>query len=682
MHSKPIHSELKPIFKKIYESGKQRAITAFKVLEDQAAGLDDFDRLLILDRADQGVEKQLEDFEHPYYADNSGEETLLSYFASRTYLLSVDESAVLEEGVFLGQFQKLLSEAMRPLEDTIPKYTFEDFLNGVSCRYFENFKKEVTTDEANYYAIRDWQFVQLQKVVTYEYLFLASKLQSIVAEFTEPLLFLMDMEIKVRFMLDRVELEEKLVSAAFNELSFLNNVVPQPIDTNELTQKLTRFRNFDLDLMSIMPSTMDGPLLLVAENYPGCTGNILTLIYALDQLADWLDEIKVGRLIWTDQVKELDWAQIAANTRNAAAIEVDALTLEIEETAYNEDVPQEEIKQFLIGQFEHYRERFNRFKNKFLFAALKDDKDTEHTDRMVITNSFFGHAAEGNFKELKEAIIIKDMIWVIVQIYMDVMGTHRLEFANNDNSFFAVQSLLSTMVPDKELYNAMSDTLTNTLVQHESYFLPFDLFIQNHKENFHHIFHRGIDRLQGVLDDAVPNNKILYIQSRLKDLKQRELKLSRFTDNDREFGSYDDRYSTHFKEFLDLEAEFMRNVRDVEFQAPIKPANKPTKKLAVQDRNHLFNEDQDIFIAEMMESLGLTRSGRASLSERKKGAVRGIVEALSKHGILPLKSLDELCHAIAVKIGLELKSKLDFSQTSQRYEKLADTYIQQHYKAR
>jgi hypothetical protein len=682
MHSKPIHAELKPIFKKIHESGKRRAITAFKVLEDQAAGLDDFDRLLILDRADQEIEKQIKDFEHPYYADYSGEETLLSYFASRTYLLSVDESAVLEEGVYLGQFQKLLSEAMRPLEDGILKYTFEDFLNGVSCRYFENFKKEITTDQANYYAIRDWQFVQLQKVVSYEYLLIVGKLQRTAAEATDPFLFLLDMEVKVRFMLDEVQLEEKLVSAAFNELLFLSDFIPTPMNIHELMKELTQFRSRELDMRSINPSTMEGPVLLVAQNYRACTGNILTLIYALDQVADWLDEIKEGRLTHTDQIKEKDWVQIAADTRKTADAEVDALTLEIEETAYNKDVPQEEIKQFLIGQFEHYRERFNRFTNKFLFAALKDDNDNEHTDRMVITNSFFGHAAEGNFKELKEAIIIREMIWVVVQIYTEVMETHRLEFGNNDNSFFSVQSLLSTMVPDKELYNAMSDTLTNTLIQHESYHLPFDLFIQNHKENFHHIFHRGIDRLQGVLDDAEPSNKILYIQTRLKDLRQRELQLSQFTDNDREIGSYDDRYSMHFKEFLDLEAEFMRNVRDVEFQVPLKLPIKTTKKLVVQDNIGLFNGDQEIFIAEMMESLGLTRAGRASLSERKKGAVRGVVEALSKHGILPAKSIDELCKVIAAKIDLELKSKLDFSQTSQRYEKLADTYIQQNYKAR
>jgi hypothetical protein len=680
MHSKPIHAALKPIFQTIYESGKRRAIVAFKVLEDQAAGLDDFDRLLIMERADQGVEKQIEAFEHPYYADNSGEETLLSYFASRAYLLSVDESAVLEEGVYLGQLQKLLSEAMRPMEDAIPKYTFEDFLNGVSCRYFETFKKEVTTDQANYYAIRDWQFVQLQKVVTYEYLLLVGQLQSIATEATEPLLFLLGLEEKVRFLLDEVELEEKFISAAFAKLFFLHNMVPTPMDTNKLKNELIQFRTCDLDLRSIQVSTMEGPLLHVAERYPACTGNILTLIYALDQVADWLDQIKEGRLIWTDKVKENDWAQIAADTREAASTAVEALTLEIEGTAYNEEVPQVEIKQFLIGQFELYRERFNRFKNKFLFAALKYDDDIEHANRMVITNSFFGHAAEGNFKELQEAIIIREMTWVIVQIYAEVMDTHRLEFADNDTSFFAVQFLLSTMVPDKELYNAMSDGLTNTLVQQESYQLPFDLFLQNHKENFHHIFHRGIDRLQGVLDDAEPSNKILYIQTRLKNLKQRELQLSRFTDNDREFGSYDDRYSTHFKEFLDLEAEFMRNVRDVEFQVPLKLSVKP-QELVLQDSNDLFNQDQEVFIAGMMENLGLTRSGRASLSERKKGALRGVVEAMSKHGILPAKSLDELCQVIAAKIGLELKSKLDFSQTSERYKKLADTYIQQHYKA-
>jgi hypothetical protein len=77
----------------------------------------------------------------------------------------------------------------------------------------------------------------------------------------------------------------------------------------------------------------------------------------------------------------------------------------------------------------------------------------------------------------------------------------------------------------------------------------------------------------------------------------------------------------------------------------------------------------------MLEDLSITNNGKSVLSERRKGAIRGIVESLKENSILPNINLDKLCKLIAAKIQLELNSKLDFSTTSNEYYKKANEYI-------
>lgn len=82
-----------------------------------------------------------------------------------------------------------------------------------------------------------------------------------------------------------------------------------------------------------------------------------------------------------------------------------------------------------------------------------------------------------------------------------------------------------------------------------------------------------------------------------------------------------------------------------------------------------------IFILKMLEDLGVTVNGISKLNKKKKGAIRGIVEALIEFKILPLISLELSCKMIANQIGLELNSKLDYSNIYKEFKKLTREYI-------
>lgn len=89
----------------------------------------------------------------------------------------------------------------------------------------------------------------------------------------------------------------------------------------------------------------------------------------------------------------------------------------------------------------------------------------------------------------------------------------------------------------------------------------------------------------------------------------------------------------------------------------------------------LITGDKQRFFLQLLEDFGLTTNGISCMSERKKGALRGVVESCREHHILPLLSLEVLCKTIASKIQLDLSSKLNYSSISDYFKRKTDNYI-------
>jgi hypothetical protein len=81
-------------------------------------------------------------------------------------------------------------------------------------------------------------------------------------------------------------------------------------------------------------------------------------------------------------------------------------------------------------------------------------------------------------------------------------------------------------------------------------------------------------------------------------------------------------------------------------------------------------DDKMQFILNLLEDLGITADGKYILGEKKKSSIRGVVDALRKKNLIPNIGLEKINNLIAKRIGLDLKSKLDISDTSKLYKKL------------
>jgi hypothetical protein len=208
------------------------------------------------------------------------------------------------------------------------------------------------------------------------------------------------------------------------------------------------------------------------------------------------------------------------------------------------------------------------------------------------------------------------------------------------------------------------------------YNLPIDFALYNLLQKNISLFEKSRSHLLDVLDNAESNKKILYLQTRLKELKHEELNNTILVERCDCCMDDEDKYLKLFKELLSIEADFIRETAQIS-PLPFLPAqNKPFFELKeVNSFENFLSKEKQVYILKLLEDLSITLDGKYNLTERKKSALRGIVEALRDCNVLPDIGIDKLCALIAARINLELKSKLNYSDTSKKFNKDAKQYI-------
>ncbi|MBS0646859.1 MAG: hypothetical protein JSR97_09775 [Verrucomicrobia bacterium] len=679
MAVKPLNNSLKKDFEKLFQKATARAISDFQVnIEQKLKNQDHYNSLKLLIEESKRLDELIDNHPHPYYIENhSSEDWLLTQFASRTILLNVDESKELSEAVYLGKYRALISEKKWPMKDEIPGYTYQDFVNGKECQYFLSFDNYYNISEEDYYKIRDWQSANLIKIVGYEYRMLIANIQAHCKTLSNPLEFIIAEKEKLENELDKTPDDPTLLKNVLDKLFIFKGVNLNKFNDELLIRNFKPYKTGEIDWKCISPANIEAPLKKLQKKPKTIFSSESTIFYTINKITDWLDSVIKGKPI-QEPVIETDWQVILANAQNNALLQVEQLTTEIDEHVYQPDLSNEEIKEYLIEHLETYRRKFNAFEEKYFFHILRDEK--KHLlERMFITNSFLSNDMERQIQAVIESTIIYEVSWHVVQTYCAIFDTHKIDFPGRNDGYLQIMSLMNQMVIEKDLYNEMRDSMDDFMQHFHSYFLPIEIHFQNQREKFTELFDKSLDRLQDSLDEADPTNKIIYLQSRLKELRQSENRIKRHK-HESWFDKREFKYAKLFKEFLQIEADFIRETKDIELP-PLLKAPSPYLLPDSQPQNFesLVSEEKAAFIMKMLEDLSITLNGKSQLSERRKGALRGIVEALKEKDILPNRSLETLNKLFADKIGLTLKSKIDWSKTSDLYLDKGKKYISENY---
>lgn len=675
---KPINGILKSQFKALYNQAIERAEVDFKErVEKELKGLNLFDQVKFLLNELKEIETEISESQYPFYIENhSSEEWLLNQFASRSFLLNVDEADKVAESITLGTRRSLIFDKKRELKNLIPKYTYEAFLSGVIDPYFAQIENFYTTEEEEYYKIREWQSEALIKIISYESGMIIRQIQQYVKTLENPLDFILGEKEKIETTLENAGPNAELIKLALDQMYIFNTLDFSRLDDKKLVENYSGYKLSHMQWAYIFPFYLNPLLKKVEEGTDQVFSNEVTLFFTINKVSEWYEAVLSGQPI-QNPVLEIDWSQVL-DTIEEEAFEV-AQEAYQEVLAFTKDPrkTQKDIKDYLLDQLDIYRNKFNEFEDKHLFAFLYEDR-RHLLKRQFITNSFFANDLQGQSKLLHEVILIHEMCWNIVSLYGEIFNG-RLFKGNGDSGHIEIIGLVHQMVLDKELYQKMSKILNDFMINFHSSCLPYEIHFQNHKVMMQELFREALERLQSHLDDAESSNKMLYMQSRLKELRHRELAIKQM-ETEHYFRKGDFMFTGLFKEFLEIEAQFIKETADLQL-LPWQGTSKKLKAINAAPKilEDLLTAEAEDFLLKMLEDLKITTNGKASLSERRKGALRGVIEAAIEKKVLPQMSLETLCKYVAAKIGLELKSKLDFSETSEKNRRDALQYISANY---
>src|SRR5262245_41445828 len=122
--AKPINNIIKERFQSLFKTAEENAAKDYKInIESKLEGLDHFNQLKLLAVEVKKIEAKIDASEFPFYIQHfSSEEWLLNQFASRTFLLNVDESEPLSDSVYLGCYRAFVIDKELNLKKQIPVY--------------------------------------------------------------------------------------------------------------------------------------------------------------------------------------------------------------------------------------------------------------------------------------------------------------------------------------------------------------------------------------------------------------------------------------------------------------------------------------------------------------------------------------------------------------------------------
>ena len=682
MGPKPINTILKPHFDNIVSASQKEAAIEFAKFKTIIDNLNHFSKSKSTIDELSKIENKIQANDHPYYVKNhSSDDWLLTQFANRSILLNVDESDALKETVFLGEYRSLLWELQRELKESIPVYTYHDFLNGSDCRYFFELDHFYNITEQDYYCIREWQAENVREVVLHDYSLLIKEIQRHCTTLLQPLEFLKTENIKIDDLMKSSTADELLNK--MSRLTAFSRVQIPRFNKDRLgkTHRIFTSETTQLDYSEICPRSLNPSLLSIKFSANEFAGNEITIFQTINKYQDWIERVINGQPVQNPE-KDPEWDLLLEEIQTAseAAIEKEESAIYDHTEKFN-DQPAE-LKKYLIDRFNFYRSKFNAYEEKYFFHLFTDDKK-QLLRRMFITNAFFSNDLTGLSTALLNALTIHGCLWSIVGIYGHEFDTHKMDLPTGPaSSHIEILSLLNQMILDKESYEVMNQSMDDFGTQFEQYMLPFELHILNQVDVWRKQFFKAMNRLEEILDNADQTNKIHYLQSRIKDLRHRELRLREYYT---EFDKTLDKEGTYlnlFKEFLIIEAAYVRETSDLQISNSISASTDlPIIKQHPRNLEDLVDRRKKDFVFQILEDLSVTKSKVSILSERKKGALRGIIEALRENNILPNISLELLCKITAAEIQMGLKSKLDYSSISDEFKKKAVKYISANYTA-
>lgn len=505
-----------------------------------------------------------------YNGASNVEEWLLKLFASRLSILNADDSDDLKNAVYCGELGSLITKASIDLKDEVPSFNYNDFLAG---------KKDVFDDELGYTwhyedrddldKIRKWRAEKISTILASETKLIITTYQENLAKHINPIYQVSD-DLKIFEGVikgQKFESVETLINA-FKKLSFLEGYDFEKMNSEESLQSYNLFVDDELAWSMINKDYVENQRQFYNDSdLSNCFTAPPVIFYTVYKVADWMSDVLNTDAVF-DEFKFPDYKLIVEQIIEEAELSADDLLTKFENKNDFHNLSNEQKERVLGKAINNCRREFNNLQEfeKQYYAAIH----REHVESVFKLNTLFfdfDYHVEGLKKAAQTYF---NFVYFFSQVRESTNGKHI--FISKEYDQFnphEVLSLAYSMVLDNDLHHRMREIYDNNLIDLVAYGLHIDLFSMNYRESLHNLFLACIERLSEYLEEAEPSSKVLFIQSRLKELKFRELKGKVSLDADSVENKFS--YTTMLKEYLEIEAEFIKETKDISFFEQAKP---------------------------------------------------------------------------------------------------------------
>ncbi|WP_372745286.1 hypothetical protein [Lutibacter sp.] len=563
MLNKSIEGTFKEYVEALYIEAIQTAEKDYELIVEESKNLVNYEKLVLYDKENERVKKLIENDLHPYYIMYcNSKDILLEQFSSRYYLLKNNQPNEFVQSVYLGKYSSLLNDKIDKFLKKIPKFSYSQFIKGEECVYFKTFDNYYNIERDDYTKILDWQLTNLIRITSYEVLLIVKKYQEYCKTIKNPLEFInQQYNIIEEELVESIKTKEQLYSVLY-KLFVFNGFDIDSYNIDLLLKNYDVLHSDRIEFKRVSPNSISLILHSLSNKSQSLISDEFTIYYTLIGLSNWFKDIINGAEI-QELYKYPNYEIILKETLEEAQKEVDLEVDKLYEYITKPNLDKNTIREYLVNKFQIQICNFNNVKSKDYFYLLAEDDKSALLSKFKI-NSVFNNELKKQRNKIKEVYKIENVCWEIYGAYTVYFDTKNMCSNEVKASHIAIMSLINKMILEKDTFNDIQNTIYDFQKNISSYSLPLDVHFFNHRNKFVKIYEKCISRLEKVLNDAEPTNKVLYIQSKLKELKQKELKFKiqslKYIQNSTE---REDIYPNLFKEFLSIEAEFIASTSGI-----------------------------------------------------------------------------------------------------------------------
>ena len=674
---KPINESVKEHFLIIYQAAQAEGKRRFKEeIEAKISQLESYHQMETLVSEYLKLNEIEKNSDHPFYIYyHNQEDKLLNQFASRTFLLSVDESQQLHECIVVGRLKMEVYSKISLLERSIPIYTFKDFIGGKRNLWFSNLGMGTLFYEENLDRIMAWQEAAIIDIANYESTLLIRRMQAKCKAIKGPLEFLKAEHYKMVEGLLNTSPDFINIVKELSKIFIFSSYELKTWEQERLIQSFKQYISGEIDYKYFTYKDINPILTKVRKKSKSSISNEITIFYTIIKVVHWLERvIKEGT--WEVEVSELDWRHSFENTIVAAKEECKIEIQKIEEYL-NGDKTEKEIRKYLVGIFNSIRSKFNAFQYKYYFKYFDGEKKEEFLIRKFTSNGFFSNEHLNQLTLIKDAYIIQALAWWIVKKHWNQFGDKVYKQMELNLIFNELPKIISYLVFDRELYQKMVRCLPPEFnVEHWVYRMPIQFQTANNIEILESCFLTAQLNLEKILENADSSKKTVYLHNRLLQMRKRNLDfysywLTEFRDH------VETTYSNSFKKMLKAEVNFLAGTKAI--ASPGEFDQKGERK--VFSLNSIFGNEDESFIENMLKELGIAINDRISNHNISPGALWGIAKALKESIYEGSTGIRKITVAIGLKTGIDINSNLNGNSfIAKEFYKKANRYIDKNYK--